>query len=123
MRQNAGSGAGALERTNDVQQVGVVALLAWWRAKGLKAIPFVLLQVEPRAPAFIREGRVGNNVVKSCELSFGFEFRIGQRVALHDFRSRIVVQDHVHPRQTAGCDVFFLSVQRHVRRGLVADFQ
>ena len=36
VRQDAGAFAGALERADDVQQVGVVALLGGRRAEGLK---------------------------------------------------------------------------------------
>ena len=90
-------------------------------------------RIETGAPALVGKGRIGDHVVEGLEpgiismLSLTVpglgEFGIGQRIALHDQRSRIVMQDHVHPRQAARCGVFFLPVQRDGAAGLVADLQ
>ena len=69
VRQDAGAFAGALERAQDVQQVGVVALLGRRRAVGWKrSIRVVVLGVEAGAPALVAEGRIGDDVVEGLEL-------------------------------------------------------
>ena len=53
VRQNARAFAGALERADDVQQVGVVALLGGRRAEGLEALVGIVERVEAGAPALV----------------------------------------------------------------------
>ena len=67
VRQDAGAFAGALERADDVQQVGVVALLGGRRAEGLEAVVRVVERVEAGAPALVGEGRIGDDVVEGLE--------------------------------------------------------
>ena len=55
VRQDAGAFAGALERADDVQQIGVVALLGGRRAEGLKALVRVVERIEAGAPALVAE--------------------------------------------------------------------
>ena len=56
-------------------------------------------------------------------MSPSLNFGIYQRIALHDQRLCIVVQDHVHPREAAGGGVLLLSVERDSGVCLVADFE
>ena len=99
MRQNARALAGALERADDVQQIGVVALLAGRRAEGLEAVVGIVERIEAGAPALVRERRIGDDVIEGLERVAVLELGIGQRVALHDERRGVVVQDHVHAGQ------------------------
>ena len=67
----------------------------------------------------------GLATTKSKVLSVSPALNVGvrQRVALHDQRGRIVVQDHVHPREAAGSGVLLLPVEGDSGDGLVADLQ
>src|SRR5258708_10311814 len=123
VRQNARALAGTLERADDVQQVGVVALSCGWRAEGLEAIEGVVQRIEAGAPALVGKGRICDNVVEGFERVAVLELWICERVALYDERCRVVVQDHVHPREAASGSVFFLPVKRDCGGGLVADLQ
>ena len=123
VRQNARAFAGALERADDVQQVGVVALPGGRRAERLEAIVGIVQRIDAVAPALVGERRIGDDEVESLEAVAVLELGIGQRVALHDQRGRVVVQDHVHSRQAAGGSVLFLPVQRDGSAGLVAHLQ
>jgi hypothetical protein len=67
MRQDACADAGALERTDDVQQVGVVALFGGRRTEGLEALIGVVPWVEAGAPALVRKWRIGDDVVECLE--------------------------------------------------------
>lgn len=84
VRQDAGARAGAFERADDVQQVGVVALLGRRHAEGLKTVEGVVQRVEAGAPALVRKGWIGNNVIEGLECRAVAEFWIGERVALQD---------------------------------------
>lgn len=57
VRKNAGPSAGALEGADDMQQVGVVALLGGWHAEGLEALEGVVQRIEAGAPALVGKGR------------------------------------------------------------------
>ena len=59
-----------------------------------------------------RERRIGDDVVEGLERVAVLELGIGQRVALHDERGGVVVQDHVHAGEAAGGGVLFLPVER-----------
>ena len=100
VRQDARAFARALERTDDVQQVGVVALLGRGHAERLEAFKRILRRVNAGAPALVAERRIGDDVVEGLERVAVLELGIGERVALHDERSRVVVQDHVHPGES-----------------------
>ena len=123
VRQDARAFAGALERADDVQQVGVVALLGGRRAEGLEAVVGIVERIEAGAPALVAERRIGDDVVEGLERVAVLELGIGQRVALHDERRGVVVQDHVHAGQAAGGGVLFLPVERDGGAGLVAHLQ
>ena len=123
MWQNACPFARALEGADDMQQVGVVALLAGWRAEGLETVVGVVEGVDAGAPAFVGKRRIGDDVVEGLERATLPELGIGQRVALHDERGGVVVKDHVHPRESAGGGVLLLPVQGDGRPGLVPHLQ
>ena len=78
VREDARAFAGALERAEDVQQVGVVALLAGRDAVVLEALPGVVLGIEAGAPALVAEGRIGDDVVEGLE-RVAVEYRAGWR--------------------------------------------
>ena len=112
VRQDAGAFAGALERAYDVQQVGVIALSGRRHAEGFKTVVGIVVRVEPGAPAFIGERRIGDHVIEGLERLANLVFGIGEGVALRNERGGIAVQVHVHARQTAGGRILFLAVQR-----------
>jgi hypothetical protein len=93
VREDACAFAGALEGAEDVQQLSVIALLAWRDAVVLEALPGVVLGIEARAPALVAEGWIGNDVVEGLErVSVEIE-RAGDSVTLFDLRRGVVVQD------------------------------
>src|SRR5262249_16814998 len=65
--ENARALAGALDRSQNVQEVRVIALLAGWDAIVLEALPWVVFGIEPGTPAFVAEGRIGDDVIESLE--------------------------------------------------------
>ena len=123
MRQNARSFAGALERADDVQQVGVVALLAGRHAEGLETLVSVVERIESGAPPLIAERRIGDDVVKVLSVSPSLNLGSASVLPCTIERRRVVVQDHVHAGQAAGGGVFLLAVERDRRAGLVGDLQ
>ena len=78
VRQDDRRLAGALERLEDVQQEGVVAVLLGRRAE-LEAAVVVL---QPVAPRLDRERRIHDGEVEGRELGALGELRAGDRVAL-----------------------------------------
>ena len=123
MRQNAGSLAVALHRTDNVQQISIVALLSRWCSERLETLVRVMQGVKAGTPAFVAERRIGNHIIEGLECAAVLEFGVGQGIALHDEGCRVVVQDHVHPSQPAGGGILFLTVQRGFDFGLVTHFQ
>ena len=124
VRKNAGSFAGALQRADDVQQVGVIALLTGRRAEVLEPLVGIALHIDTVAPAFVAERRIGDDVVEGLESPvLAGEERIGQRVALLDQRRGVVVQDHVHAGEASGRSIFFLPVERDLGTGGIAHLQ
>jgi hypothetical protein len=124
MRQNAGTFATALERANNVQQVSIITLFGWRCTKMFEAFVRVVERIDTGTPAFVTEWRIGNHVVKGLNLTVvtGKE-RIRQRVALLDQRRGVVVQNHVHPRQTGGGRVLLLAIERDLGAGFITHFQ
>ena len=124
VRQNAGAFTLAFERTHDVQQVGVIALFVGRDAKVLEALPGIVLWIQPGAPAFVGERWIGNHKIKGFEIALiGLEQRIGQGIALLDQRGRVVVQDHVHARQTGGGGILLLPVEGDIGLRLVTHLE
>src|SRR5713101_6686398 len=113
MRKDARSLARTLDGTNDVEQVGVVALPGRGRTERLEAIEGVVGQIEAVTPALVRERWIGDDVVEDLERAVFLELRIGQRIALLDERRGVVVQNHVHPGQGARGCILLLPVQRY----------
>ena len=123
VRQNAGPPAGRFERSQDMQQIGVVALLLGRHAVVLEALVGVVLHQHPAAPALVAEGRIGHHVVEGPQHRPFQKLRRGQGVALHDLRFGVTVQDHVHPRQTRGGRVLLLPEEAERGAGLVRHLQ
>src|ERR1039457_2870504 len=116
--------AGASERGNDMEEVGIVALAGGRRAEGFEALIGVVGQVDAVGPALIAEGRIGDDVGEGFEGVADLEFGISsQGVALRDERRWGVVQDHVHAGESGGSGVLFLAVEGDLDAGRVADFQ
>ena len=110
--KDAGSLAGALERADDVEEIGVAALLVGWHAVAGETLEGVVLGIKAGGPAFVGERRVGGGVVEGLEGVAVEKEWISEGVSLFDFRRGAVVQDHVHPGEAGGGGVLFLSVER-----------
>jgi hypothetical protein len=82
VRENARAFASALQRTDDVQQIGVVALSRGRDAVMLEAMEGIVRRIEPGAPALVAERRIGGDVVESLEGVALGEKRSGESVAL-----------------------------------------
>jgi hypothetical protein len=82
VRKDARAGAGALERADDMQQVGVVALFGRRRTKMLEPIEPIVLRVEAGAPPLVAEGRICDDVIEGVEGVAIPELRIGKRIPL-----------------------------------------
>ena len=120
MRENARAFAGALQAADDVQEVGVVALLRGWHAPG-EALELVRIEREAGGPGFVGEGRIGDDVVVGAERLAVFELGIGKGVPAEDVRRGEVMQDHVHAGETGGGHVLLLPFQRDVFTRLRSD--
>ena len=114
--------ARALHRADDVEQVGVIALLLWRLAPG-EALEGVAGRDEAGAPGLVGEGRIGDDVVVGAEPLAVLEFGSGERVAREDIRRREVVQDHIHAGETGGGHVLFLPFEGDVLARFGGDFQ
>jgi hypothetical protein len=127
MREYARAFASALERAEDVQEVGVIALLGGRDAVAGETLEGIGVRRETGAPAFVAEGRIGDDVVEGLQRVALGEERAGEGVALLDLRRGVVVQDHVHAGEAGGGGILFLPVKGDahvfaVPRG-VADLQ
>ena len=86
VRQNDSAFAGALERLDDVEQEGVVAVLGRRHAK-LKAVELVVLRIESVAPGFDMRMVDWRQRSRRFLAYVGFfEMRAGERVALARYR-------------------------------------
>src|SRR3972149_3991488 len=110
MRQNTGTSPRALERSHDVQQVSVITLFSRGCTKWRKSSMRITLRVQTGAPAFITERWIRDHKIKGLKQAFFNEFWISDGISLLDDRGRIIMQDQVHPCQTAGGSIFFLPV-------------
>ena len=123
MRQDARALAGALERTDDVQEVGVVALLVGGNAKNLEPLEGVVQQIEAGAPTLVAKRRIGDDVIECLERVAVLELGIGQGVALLNEGRGVVVQDHVHAGEAACGSILFLPVEGDGGAGVVGHLQ
>lgn len=108
VRQDAGALAGVFERADDMQQIGVVALLVQRCAQAAKPLGRVVQRVETGAPPRVGKRQICNDLVERFQRLAFAEFRVGQGVALHDRGTGIVMQDHVHPGEASGRRVLFV---------------
>ena len=111
--QDAGAFARALERADDVQQVGVVALLGGRLAPD-EALEGVVRRREAGGPGLVGERRIGDDVVVGAELLALLELGLGERVTRHDVGRGEVVEDHVHAGQARRGHVLLLSFEGDV---------
>ena len=111
-------------RADDVQQVGVVALLLRAaRPRRSAGSGHRFAGREPGGPGLVGERRIGDDVVVGAELLAVLELGIGQRVAREDVGRREVVQDHVHAGEAGGGHVLLLPFERDVLAGLGGHLQ
>ena len=111
VREDAGPLAGGLERADDVEEVGEVALLVGRDAVAFEPLVGIVRGIEAGGPAFVAEGGIGGGVVESLEQVPIEEERIREGVALLDLRRGVVVEDHVHAGEAGGGAVLFLTIQ------------
>ena len=125
VRQDAGSLGGGLEGADDVQQIGVVALLGGRDAEGLESIERIVQRIEAGAPALVGKGWVGDDVVEGLEglAVFFLEEGVRESVPLPNIRCGIAVQDHVHASEAAGGGILLLSVDGDAGGGFVRHLQ
>src|SRR5207248_9505975 len=96
VRENAVAFARALQGADDVQQVGVIALLLWRHAPGeaLESVAAAALaQGEAGGPRLVGEWRIGNDVIVGAELLAVLEFGIEERVSREHVGRREIVQE------------------------------
>ena len=120
--QNAGAFACALERADDVQQIGVIALLRR-RLAPLKALEGIDGRRQPGSPGLVGERRIGDHIIIGAELLAILELGRSERIAREDIRRRKIMQNHVHAGETGGGHVLFLPLQRDVLARLCRDLQ
>ena len=112
VREDDGPLPRALERGDDVEEEGVVAVLRRGHAEAEPAV-HVVLGIEPVRPRLRREGRVGHGEVEPLERAVGLRpVRVAEGVVLPDLRRRRVVEDHVHLRERRRRVVLLLAVER-----------
>ena len=115
--------ARALERLDQVQQEGVVAVLGR-RDAVLEAAELVVGRVEAAGPGLGGERRIGDGEVEGLEAAVAvLEVRAGERVAPPELGGRVAVQDHVHPGQRPGGVVHLLAVDRDAAGRLVGGLE
>ena len=90
---------------------------------GLEALVRIVQRIDAVAPAFVGKRRIGDDIIEGLEGVAVLELGIGQRVALHDERRGVVVQDHVHAGEAAGRGVLLLPVERDGSARLIAYLQ
>ena len=111
VRQDDGALAGGgLHAADDVQQIGVIALLGR-RGAPNKTLMGVIGGDQAGRPFLVRKRRIGDDIIVSPQLLAILELGVDQRIAGHDGGSGEVVQDHVHPRKARRGRVLFLAFQ------------
>ena len=120
VRKNTRPFTRMFQRTDDVEQVGIVPLFGRRHSKIYKTLVLVVVGVDACAPALVTERRIGNYIVKCLQLPVVcLEERVGNGVSLFDDGGRIVVQDHIHMGKTCCCRVHLLSVECDFCSGFV----
>ena len=106
-----------------MQKVGVIAVLSGRHAI-VETVIKIVDRIKPGAPDLVREGRVGDHEVEGFQGAVVIsEVWIGEGIVAPDFGGRAIVQHHVHFRQGAGGDIFFLTVDGDPRRGFIPRLQ
>ena len=101
-------------RAEDVQQVGVVALLGGRHAPGEALKGSFGRSRSPVLQVLSENGGLATTKSKVLSRSPSLKCGAGQGVALPDVGRRAVVQDHVHAGQARGGAVHLLPVERDV---------
>jgi len=117
--QNDRALALALERLDEVQQKGVIAVLGG-RDAVLETVELVVGGVEPVRPGFGGKRRIGDGEVEGFQGAVRvLEVGIGEGVSTPEKGRGVAVQDHVHPGQRPGGVVHLLAVDGDAARGFV----
>ena len=121
--QDAGALASALERRDEVEEEGVIAILGR-RNTVLEALVGVIGRIKATGPGFGRKVGIGDGEVERLEAVGAVrEVRGGQGVALPQYGDFVAVQDHVHSRQRPGDVVHLLAIDADAVRRLVGGFE
>src|SRR5690606_35514326 len=67
MRKDAGPPAAALQRADDMEQIGIVPLLRRGRAEVHETFVRIMERIDAGAPALVAEGGIGNDVVEGLQ--------------------------------------------------------
>ncbi len=113
MRENAGGLAGPSHGADDVQEIGVVALLSGRHAPG-EALKAVLGGGEAGGPGLVGEGRIGDDVVVGAEIFAVLELGIEEGVSGKDVGGGEIVEDGIHAGETGGGHVLLLPFEGDV---------
>jgi hypothetical protein len=115
--------ARTLQRLEDVQQKGIVAVFIR-RCPILKPLELVRLDADPIAPRLVGEGGIRHRKVEPLEAAVRLlPVGIREGVVAPEFRRDVVVQNHVHLGQHPGGIVHLLTKDRQPPRGLIRHLQ
>ncbi len=110
---------GALQRRDQVEEERIVAVLRR-RDAVLKPPELVTLRVEAARPGLGREGRICNRKVKLLQAPVGIlEVRVCERIVAPDLGTRMIMEEHIHPREGPGGVVHLLAVYRYPPGSLI----
>ena len=122
MRQDDRAFSGALERGNEVQEKRVIAILLR-RDAIFKAAVDVVGRFQSVGPGFGRERGIGDGKIEGFQpIAVCFEERGGERIPAFQFCRGVIVQDHVHLRESPGRVVHLLSVDTDAVRCFIGGF-
>ena len=115
--------ARTLQRFEDVQQKGIVAVFIR-RCAVLKPLEGVFRHIHPIAPRLVRKGRICHREVKGLEAAVVvFPVGVGEGVVPPDLVAGVVVHEHIHPRQGPGGVIHLLAIDGEAARGHVGYLQ
>ena len=121
--QDDGALAPALERGDQVQEKGVVAVFGRGEAV-LEAPVLIVGRIEAVGPGFVGKGGIGDGEVEGLEAAVQvLEIGGSQGIATPEFGRRVVVQDQVHPCQRPGGIVLLLAVDGDAARRLIGGLE
>ncbi len=125
MGQDDSGAAGGFEALDDVEHPGVVAVFGWRHPIAGEALVGVLVGVDAVGPAFVAEGRVGDDEIELFEVAAFEVFGIGEGVAVFDLVEGTghIMQHDVHAGQNGGGAIVFLTVDIDLTVGGLGQFE